>query len=175
MIIATSLGTLFSGLTVSVVNEGTEVPEQPVYYHYGDQSELLTWIKERGNLGKYPLVWYVLDEFTEKHGYYTNDGARIIIMQLTKGDPLNTWRQTNSYTGIIDPVTRAVKNILTTSMPVTILTNNKPHKFREYDKPKYSVMSSVADLPKNGKAVSSDIVDARVLNFGIRVKANCII
>ena len=36
-----------------------------VQFHYGDQKELLLWIKNRGNYPKYPLIWYVLNKYTE--------------------------------------------------------------------------------------------------------------
>ena len=45
MIIATALGKLFEGQTVDVINQGVPEANRSVYFHYGDQKELLLWIK----------------------------------------------------------------------------------------------------------------------------------
>jgi hypothetical protein len=177
MIIATALGTLFNGQTVNVIDQGTPIANKSVNFHYGDQKELLLWIKLRGNKGKYPLIWYVLNNYTEHEGWYETD-AKIVVMQLTKGDPLNTWRQSNSYLGIIDPVTELVKEKLKNQF-VQIVSQDLETRFTFKDEPNYGVDTSESDFnstKENGtKSIVTDIVDARTIRFRLRIKAKCII
>lgn len=176
MIIATALKTLIEGQTVSVTDQG--VPKTAtVNFHYGDQKELLLWIKLRGNKGKYPLVWYVLNDYTEHEGWYLTD-AKLVVMQLTKGDPLNTWRQENSYLGIIDPVTELVKERLKNPF-IQIVAQELSERFTFKDEPNYGVSTSEGDFNstrENGtKSIVTDIVDARIIRFRLSIKAKCII
>lgn len=177
MIIATALGKLFEGQTVDVINQGVPEANRSVYFHYGDQKELLLWIKLRGNKGKYPLIWYVLNNYTEHNGWYETD-AKLIVMQLTKGDPLNTWRQSNSYLGIINPVTELVKNELKNPY-IEIVSPSLDERFTFKDEPNYGVDTSESDFnstKENGtKSIVTDIVDARTIRFRLRIKAECII
>jgi len=177
MIIATALGKLFECQTVDVINQGVPEANRSVYFHYGDQKELLLWIKLRGNKGKYPLIWYVLNNYTEHNGWYEVD-AKLVLMQLTKGDPLNTWRQQNSYLGILDPLTELVKERLKNQF-VTIVSRDLADRFTFKDEPNYGVDTSESDFnstKENGKmSISTDIVDARIIRFRLRIKAKCII
>jgi hypothetical protein len=171
MIIATAIGKIVEGMTVDVVNMGQPIADHPTYYHFGDQKELLLWIKTRGNLGKYPLIWYVLNDYTKENDWYVVD-AKVVIMQHTKGDPLNTWRQSNSYVGIINPVAKAFQERLETNVFVTI----PRFGFSFKDEPNYGV-SPNGDLeaPSSDRGISTDIVDARVIRFDLRIKAECLI
>lgn len=174
MIIATALGKLFEGLKVDVVNEGVSVSEKTVNYHYGDQEELLLWVKERGNLNKYPLIWYVLAPYTEHEGWYETD-ATLAVMQLTKADPLNTWRQANSYLGIINPVSNAVRNLLKNKF-INIVSRDLATRFTYIDEPNFGVSQGKGlQDTTHSKSVSQDIVDARIIKFKLRIKAECLI
>ena len=170
MIIATALGILLEGKTANVVNEGTPENGRQIYFHYGDQKELLQWIKARGNLGKYPLVWYVLNDYQIEGEWYIVN-AKVVIMQHSKGDPLNNWRQSNSYVGIINPVTKVFEAAMI-NKHVIIPVNGFSYK----DEPNYGVNDN-GDLqsPSSDKGISTDIVDARVIRFDLRIKAECII
>lgn len=177
MIIATALKALIDGQTVNVMNQGAPESNRGVHFHYGDQKELLLWIKLRGNKGKYPLVWYVLNDYTEHDGWYSTD-AKIVVMQLTKGDPLNTWRQENSYLGIIDPVTELVKERLMNQF-VQIVSQDLSERFTFKDEPNYGVSTSEGDFSTTKeagtKSIVTDIVDARIIRFRLSIKAKCII
>lgn len=177
MIIATALKTLFDGQLVNVVNQGVSVDNKAVNFHYGDQKELLLWIKLRGNQSKYPLIWYVLNDYTEHEGWYLTD-AKLVVMQLTKGDPLNTWRQENSYLGIINPVTEMIVDKLKNQF-VQIVSNDLSKKFTYKDEPNYGVSSSEGDFSttkeSGTRSIVTDIVDARIIRFRLNIKAKCII
>ena len=103
MIIATALGEVFKGIKVPF--EGSDLT---VNYHYGDQKELLLWVKTKGNEQKYPLIWYVLNRFTETNGVYDVE-ARLVIMSHSRVEKLNDWRAENSYLNIINPLTKKSK------------------------------------------------------------------
>lgn len=170
MIIATAIGRLLEDVTADVLNVGSPIYDKTIYFHYGDQKELLQWIEARGNLGKYPLVWYVLNNYDKEGDWYIVN-AQVVIMQHTKGDPLNTWRQSNSYVGIINPVTKAFEDAMVNPY-VVIPTNGYSYK----DEPNYGVNDN-GDLqsPSSSESISTDIVDARVIRFDLRIKAECII
>lgn len=170
MIIATAIGKLLEDVTVDVKNLGTPIYGANIFYHYGDQDELIQWIDARGNLGKYPLVWYVLNDYRKENDWYIVN-AKVVIMQHTKGDPLNTWRQSNSYVGIINPVTEAFESAM--QSPYVVIPLNG---FSYKDEPNYGVTgNNDLQAPTSNKSISTDIVDARVIRFDLRIKAECII
>lgn len=175
MIIATAFKSLFEGLTVNVSNEGTPV-ERGVNFHYGDQKELNLWVKLRGNLEKYPLIWYVLSPYTELNGWYETS-AKLLVMQKTKSPPLNTWRRDNSYIGIIDPVWTAAKDLIEQNQYIETPSVNLKDRFRIKDEPNFGINGSFdsGEVPSGEQSVTTDIVDARVIRFNLRIKANCII
>jgi hypothetical protein len=180
MIIASALGKLFDGLTINY--EGSE---RAVQYHWGDQKELNKWVADRnaGNQLKYPLVWYILNDFTELNGWYCTE-ARIIIFQSTQAGWFNPKRQEESYTKIINPVAKIVKKRLKESLFVNVLGNYKD-QFIEKDEPNYGVdtsdektrTSSDFNVTKefNSQSITTDRTDARLIRFQLRIKAECLI
>jgi len=174
MIIATALGKLFNGKTANVKMDGQNVSNHPISYHYGDQKELLLWLKLRDNKAKYPLVWYVLNSYTELNGTYKTD-ATLVIMQNTDPIPLNTWREVNTYTGIIEPTWQVLKDTLITNLYIQIVSDTLEDKFRIKDEPNYGVSSGVRELEAKTANISTNIVDARVVRFNLEIQAKCII
>lgn len=164
MIIATALGVVFEGMTIPY-----NATEQSVNYHYGDQKELLAWInlKTKAKQRKYPLIWYVLNEFTEFQGWYETD-ATIVILQNTKSEWFNPMRQSESYTKIIDPVWQNVYTALTSNGNIMIV-GTQQDRFRLFDEPNYGVDSDKKE------AKTTDIVDGRFVKFRLRINAQCII
>jgi hypothetical protein len=176
MIIATAIGTLLNGKTANVINEGTQVANHPISYHYGDQKELLKWLVLNSSTARYPLVWYVLKDYTEFNGTYKVNDAKLVLMQNTKPNPLNTWRQSNSYTGIINPTWEVVKTSLLSNSYVNIQSDTLADKFRIKDEPNYGLTSGAnADFQSKDKSISTDIVDARIIRFNLEIEAECII
>ncbi len=178
MIIATALATVFQGLTIPYNGS-----ERTVQYGYGDQKELLKWVKSMGNSQKYPLIWYVLNDFTELNGKYETE-ARLVIMQNTESEWFNKTRQSESYTKIIDPLTKLVKKRLTENLHVEIMSRELKDRFKEKDEPNYGVDTNNENLTssdfKSKKTyadvgIVTDIVDVRLLRFGLRINAECLI
>jgi hypothetical protein len=178
MIIATALATVFQGLTIPYNSSN-----RTVQYGYGDQKELLKWIKSMGNSQKYPLIWYILNDFTELNGKYETE-ATLIIMQNTESAWFNKTRQIESYTKIINPLTNLVKNRLTENLHVEIVSRELKDRFKEKDEPNYGVDTNNENLTTSdfkGKKTYSDvnivtdIVDARVIKFSLRINAECLI
>ena len=178
MIIATALSNVFEGLTIPYNGS-----PRTVQYGYGDQKELLKWIKSMGNSQKYPLIWYILNDFTELNGKYETE-ARLVIMQNTESSWFNSTRQSESYTKIIDPLTKLVKKRLTENLHVEIVSRELRDRFTEKDEPNYGVDTNNENLTSSDfKAVKSygtqnivtDVVDARLLRFSLRINAECLI
>lgn len=172
MIIASALRELFTGTTLSIPQE-SETIEREVQFHYGDQKELLLWVKNRGNLEKYPLIWYVLNKFTEIDGKFTTD-ARIVLMQVTKVDTMNVWRSENTYLHILQPLANLVQKKLLENQFLSVL--GQPYnKFTQRDEPKYGLSRYNDETTGAVKSVSSDIVDAKILTFKMEIQPYCII
>lgn len=169
MIIATALGISLGGIVIPF-----EDRELSVKYHYGDQKELLLWVKSRGNLEKYPLVWYVLNRFTVVDEWYDVE-ARLVIMAHTKYNELNNWRASNTYVNIISPITKEVRKILSSDENIQVYSSNPRDRFMFRDEPNYGVSANNTEKTGSDKSVNIDIVDARIITFRMRIKADCII
>lgn len=180
MIIASALGKLFNGMTVSY-----ESNERAVQYHWGDQKELNKWIADRnaGGLFKYPLIWYILNDFCELNGWYETE-ATLVLFQSTQAEWFNPKREEESYTKLIAPLTKEVKKRLKQSLFVNVMGQYKT-QFKEKDEPNYGVdtsdektrTSSDFNTLKefNSASVTTDRTDARIIKFKLRIKAECII
>jgi len=180
MIIATALGALFNSMTIQY-NDADVV----VNYHYGDQKELNAWIKNMtsGGVRKYPLVWYILNDFTELNGWYETE-ARVIVFQNTMSEWFNPKRQEESYTKIIEPVTKEIEKRLTQSGYVEIPSRDLKTRFIKKDEPNYGVDTNNENLTSSDfkstksygtQSIATDIVDARLIRFPLRIKAECLI
>jgi len=178
MIIANALKRLFTDLTANTVLLGVPKPNTAIKYWYGDQKELLAWIANqntRSTPEKYPLVWYVLNEYTEFQGWYTTD-ARLVIMQDTRLVVLNDWRSSNSYEGILEPVWNAVKETLLANQHLQIMGDSET-RFNYKPLPNYGVEPSntlSGSNPSGEQSISIDLVDCLAVDFKLRIKANCI-
>lgn len=180
MIIASALGRLFNGLQIvyNEVNVG-------INYGYGDQKELLAWItsQDKANVRKYPLVWYVLNDFTEYQDWYETN-VNLYIMQNTESEWFNPKRQEESYTKIIDPTWQKVKGALNSTSYVDVISSEPKSRFQLLDLPNYGVDRSNPNTQANdftrkatkaNQQIVTDIVDARLVKFKARIKTKCII
>jgi len=179
MIIANALKRLFTGLTADTVLLGVSKPDTAIKYWYGDQKELITWIANqntRSTPDKYPLVWYVMSEYTEFQGWYTTN-ARLVIMQDTRLAEMNDWRSSNSYEGILEPVWQVVQNTLSSNGYVEIFGSFED-RFKLQTIPNYGVTPQTNNLQNlNGgteTSISIDLIDCIVIDFKMRINANCI-
>jgi len=180
MIIANALKFLFDGAVADCVFLGVPKPATTIKYWYGDQKELLNWITNqnaRSTPNKYPLVWYVLNEYTEFDGWYETD-ARLVIMQDTRLQEMNDWRNNNSYEGILEPVCEVVKNILVESQQIEILGSFQD-RFKLNAIPNYGISPQTDDLKTtnntNEKSINIDLIDCLTIDFKLRIKAKCLI
>jgi hypothetical protein len=178
MIIANALKRLFNGLTADVVLLCVEKPNTAIKYWYGDQKELISWVQNqntRSTPEKYPLVWYVMGEYTEFQGWYTTQ-ARLVVMQDTRLVELNDWRNSNSYEGILEPVKDAVIERMTLNGYVQVM-GSLEDRFSFRAIPNYGVEPSNTlngSNPKGEQSISIDLVDCLAIDFKLRIKANCI-
>ncbi len=176
MIIANALKRLFTGAVADCTFLGIERPNTSIQYWYGDQKELISWITQRKNLANYPLVWYVLNEYTEFQGWYETN-ARLVIMQDTQLKQLNDWRTENSYEGVLEPVWNVIQDKLTTNGYIEVM-GSFTDRFKLKAEPNYGIAPQVNDLkntnPTNEKSINIDLIDCLVVDFKMRIKAKCI-
>lgn len=172
MIIAGALKTILDNQEINLNINGNSVNEK-IKFHYGDQKELLLWVKSMRDAKKYPLVWYVLNEYTENEGVYYVD-ARIVLMQVTKVDKLNDWRTFNTYKDVLKPLSSKVKTLLLQNPHISIL-GDLDTRFAEKDEPKYGLSRNNDETSGASQSISQDIVDASILKFRMSIKAQCII
>jgi len=176
MIIANGLKRLFSGAVADCTFLGNPQPNTPIQFWFGDQKELIEWITQRKNLDNYPLVWYVLNEYTEFQGWYETN-ARLVIMQDTQLKQLNDWRTQNSYEGVLEPVWEVVQSKLTTNGYVEVM-GNFADRFKLRAEPNYGIAPQTNDLkttnPTKEQSINVDLIDCLVVDFKLRIKAKCI-
>ena len=177
MIIGEALKSIFSGLSIQIENRIHDVQ-----FHYGDQKELQQWIlmRNRSKLQKYPLIWYVTNNYEQ----VTNDKfkveSQLILFQLTKREYLNTQRSKLTYLNSLNPLYDLVNKTLSRSPFVSLMNNGKPIKCK--DEPNYGVeindpLSTSNDFAKKTKkseqSVILDVVDAKVLRLNMIIKPYC--
>jgi len=176
MIIANALKRLFDGAVADCTFLGITQPNTTIQYWYGDQKELISWITQRKNLTNYPLIWYVINEYTEFQGWYETD-ARLVIMQDTQLQRLNDWRTQNSYEGVLEPVWEVVKELLTTNQHLNVMGDFET-RFKLRTIPNYGVEPSDSlsgSNPRGEQSQSVDLIDCLAVDFKLRIKAKCII
>lgn len=178
MIIGSALGRLFDGLTVDITIDDQTVNRE-VKYHYGDQKELNKWVNDRNNanLAKYPLVWYVINPYFEETDF-KRVRSSLIILQSTTVEWFNTTKSIKSYDDVIEPVWNKVKERIEKNEYISVI-REIPRQFRIKDEPNFGITSgairlSQDDFATNTESVTTDIVDARIIELEFRIKTNCI-
>lgn len=173
MIVASALKKVFEGLTYSDANI-------PIKFGYGDQKELNLWIADQNkkmNPSKYPLIWYVLNEYTEFQGWITTD-VRLVLLSGTQTDKFNEWRNAESYVKVLNPVWAVVENVLSYNANIEII-GNREDRFKQLDEPNLGQESNTNDIKtsNSGKRENTliDVVDCKVITFKMRINVNCII
>ncbi len=173
MIVASALKKVFEGLTYGETNT-------PIKFGYGDQKELNLWIADQNkkmNSSKYPLIWYVLNEYTEFQGWITTD-VRLVLMHGTQTDKFNEWRNTESYVKVLNPVWAVVENKLSYNSKIQII-GSREDRFVQRDEPNLGQESNTNDIKtsNNGKRENTiiDVVDCKVITFKMRINVQCII
>lgn len=169
MIISQALSEVFKGITLQV--DGVI---RTVQYHYGDQKELNKWVKVRGNLAKYPLIWYVRSSYTEIDGKFFVEKGRIVLLQNTKESEMNDWRSANTYKNVLQPLSKIVQQKLL-SNPYVSVYGSLNSKFTQFDEPKYGLPSGNDEKGGSNQSITTDIVDAKIINFKFEIQPNCLI
>jgi len=172
MIVATALGILIDEQTINY--NGTDYP---INYGYGDQKELNAWLINKGKIDrKFPLVWYVLNTFTEFDGWYSTD-VSLYIFQNTESTWFNPKRKEESYTKIIEPTWQKVKSIFSLNGYVEV-AGTLDKQYTILDEPNFGIDGGQDLKTSNGSKTPStivDITDARLIKFRLRINAKCII
>lgn len=178
MIIERALREVFSGLKVN---------DRDVQFNYGTQRELNQWITFRNtnNQPKFPLIWYVSTDYSEFNDTFKVNRARIIVFMNTKYDWLNDKRQVETYEKWIEPTVKEVVKKMKQNLYVTVYGKNDYERFKYNDVRNYGVATDTknqlesnsfnSSQPKSTKSITTDIVDATVIDFNLEIKPNCII
>src|SRR5690606_17323770 len=111
--------------------------------------------------------------YTDLDGRFTSD-VRLVLMQLTQINPMNTWRAENSYLNILQPLSDKVQEILLQHPFITIY-GQRPEKFQQRDEPKYGLPRNNDETTGANKSISTEFVDAKILTFKMTIKPYCII
>lgn len=183
MIIGEALRRLFCDETIDLNIDGNSI-SRPIQFHYGDHKELVKWItdRDRGNAKKYPLIWYVTAPYTEEANGYKKTTTKVLILQSTQLNWLNTKRTIKSYDEIIEPVWQLLKSKIERNPYISVI-GAIPTKYRINDEPSYGVDTSDIRLSQNDftrktkkgdESVTLDVVDGRIIELNLRIKTNCI-
>lgn len=164
-----------------------EVCGREAQFSYGTQRELNQWIAKR-NLQqevKFPLIWFVSNDYTENKGVYKVDNARIIVFMNTKVEWLNETRDKETYQRYIEPLVKQVISKLKNTLHLDVIGINDYEKFRYRNIRNYGVSldSSISQQsnsfsssqPKSSKSITTDYVDATFIDFAFEIKPQCII
>ncbi len=178
MIIERALKELFKGIKVN---------NRDVQFNYGTQRELNQWIAFRNTnqLAKFPLIWYVSNDYKEFNGSYKVNNARIIVFMNTDYNWLNETREVKTYEAWIEPIVKEVLKSFKLSMYIDVFGKNDFEKYRYRDVRNYGVSTDTknqmesnsfnSSQPKSTRSITTDIVDATVIDFDFEIKPNCII
>lgn len=176
MIIANALKVVFNGKPISIKDNGVD-RTTTVKFGYGDQKELIKWVEnenKRPTTDKYPLIWYVLDEFTEFQGVYDTN-VKLVLMTLTREEKFNEWRTANNYIGVLQPLYELVLETLQLNQYIELLGNLET-LIKQYDEPNFGVSRAKGSFEVGQtESVSLDFVDAKILTFRMKIKVDCII
>lgn len=178
MMIERALKELFKDITVQ---------NRAVQFNYGTQKELNQWIayRNQNQLAKFPLIWFVCNEYTEQNGTFKINNARLIVFMNTEYNWLNETRNVKTYEAWIEPIVKQVVTRLKHSLYITIYGENDFNKFKYRDIRNYGVPTDAGNQmesnsfkstePKSKKSITTDIVDATVIDLNLEIKPNCII
>jgi len=169
MIVERALKELFKNISV----EG-----RATQFNYGTQRELNQWItyQNTNKLVKFPLIWFVCNDYTEFNDTFRIKNARIIVFMNTEYNWLNETRSEKTYEKWIEPIVKDVVKALKKSLYVTIYGKNDFEKFKYRDVRNYGlslVTKNAQEQPK--ESVTTDIVDATLIDFDLEIKPICII
>lgn len=187
MINGAAIGRLLEGKTVDLVINGVNKTVD-IQYGYGDHEELVrqTLSKSKDNKVKYPLVWYVTNQYFEEPNGFNNVKTRLVILHSFKDwkvqyNWFNFTKATKSYEAVIDPVWKAVKREIELNGYIQAL-GDLPTKYVIKDEPNFGVKTESTDASKEfaktqkqgEKSITIDMVDGRIIELNLRIKTNCI-
>lgn len=165
------------GKAISSILSGAKIGEYTVKTHYGDQFELNKWVgiqNSSSKATKYPLVYYALNKhYKERNGWVS---GRITLILLTTGvySELNDKRLRLNYDAMLYPLADLVENLLTTNKNV-IIKGSDGNQFTRIDEPLMGISSdNFEKLRSESKSVTTDVVDALILEFEADINIDCL-
>ena len=188
MNIGEALRRKFEGKTVDLTIGTNVLTEQPIYFHYGNQKELVKWTQANSNKPKYPLVWYVIKPYKEEPNDFKSVSSNLIILHSFQDwqnqySWLNDERYLKSYDAVIEPVWEVVKDTLSSTPSFLQVMGKLSDKYIIKDEPNFGVSAdgirtSQSDFTtknkKGEKSITIDIVDGRIIELEFRIKTKCI-
>jgi len=180
LIIAASLKTLFTGMTIDVDGKTYNVQTTG-----GNQDMLDKFIAEcdRVSADKFPLIFYVTNPVKDYNGYKECD-TTIVILTNTNPNWLSGERTFQNFTKVIQPVYEKMVYELNKSPYIQEMTESKKDRYEYTDIPNFGLLESTSSTAekdfnkvgreKSEKSVITDYVDARSIKLRIRIKTECI-
>lgn len=176
MIIAKALEEVLKDILIQY-QYNFEFVEAVSQFHFGSQLELNKWIIDKNNrqLKKYPLIWYVLEKSNDVKGMqgYKETYARLILFQATDKFWFNDQRTAETYLKVLEPLFEKIKERLLSNPYISIITENGYKQFEDLDFPNYGTEQEFNG--SKGEKITLDPVDAKVIEFHLRINPHCII
>lgn len=174
MDVGKALSKVFKGKEI-VYKEGKLTKKAKVHFHFGDQLELNKWvgIQNNNSASKYPLIFYVVNSEKKYNNNHIRTKARVILMNVTKYDTLNSTRVSDSYEKILYPLRDLFIKELSANLN-TVVYGKIQDKFKQVDVPLMGVSSDDLKSFGNYKSVTIDIVDAIAIDFDLEININCV-
>jgi hypothetical protein len=186
MIASSIFRKIFEGMEItyddysSDLQTKTEVTKL-VQFHFGDNKELARWIQGRNGKQKYPLIWYIIDNMEHSMTETMTGHICFVLFTATKTEYYNDTRSLINYTNILNKLTDQIMQEVENNNVVQLVYSNFEDVYKTFDIPNYGVdldrFDFTSNLPKQTKAVTVDIVDARRLEFKARINKsniNCL-
>lgn len=169
MIIGSAIKTLLDDLTIVVDDSNIRI-----MYEYGNQYALDNFISVMDSAGaqKLPLVFYVTGKVSEFNGWKTCYTS-LIIMNISNESALSELRTKESYVKVIEPIYQKLKTIFTQNSNIQLI-GERSEKMSYDDRPNYGIVKGGIGSKSSTESVATAYVDARVIDFKIRIKTNCI-
>ena len=163
IIVEDRLAEMFAYLPTMSNEDGVEFG---VTFKYGDQKELLAFIKSKKNkIRPYPLIWLVYP-YTEFHkrNRVVIDSISLVLAVETNSSMLNEQRMRETYDKVLIPLYNNLKKMF--------LQANIAYVSDEYSVTKFPNYSDEQSTGEENQAV--DIWDALKVTFPLEITGNCL-
>lgn len=151
----------FNGLAV----DGND----PLFFHYGNQSELDTVITLRDENQKrnYPLLWYLMpNQLSVKKGQYAQGNCRFVLANNTDDEWLNDQRFDKIFNAVLHPCFEAICSAIDKSGGLEMLPLSSG---QDYDYTNYPNYGSPSTFEGNEQAKQINYWDAIGFTMNLRI------